>query len=244
MIFIAEIQVVRFKELYIASIIIFAVGIALIPLNQFYATLILFGLIGLWSRVPTFFADFLKDFEQVDFLTIMIAVNVDGMTAGIFGMVTMLFARAFAPLEWPLYTVKDSISFFVAGNLTPFFYSFWGHNLFFTAYTFTAVRWLFYLVLTALIESDALGLELGYVAMSIPTAYLINTGAIAFFAPLTAPILKRGFGINAELIAMAILILGLATLAQYLNKKYGHKMKKKGHEVVEPQVIERKGIHF
>jgi len=239
----AETIVVRFRELYIASIVIFAASLVLIPINQLYSTLILFGLIGLWTRIPTFFSDFLKDLEQVDFLTIMIAIHIGGFIGGVFGMVVMLFSRIFAPLEWPLYTLKDSICFLIGGMLVPAFYGFFGGNLLMTAYTFTAFRYLFYLFLTLFIESDAFFLEVGILAASAPIAFLVNTGAITLFAPLIEPILKRGIGFNIELIITVLIILSLAAAAQYLNKKYGHKLKKKGREIVEPAVVARRGIH-
>lgn len=238
-----EIIVVRFKELYIASLVLFAIGIILVPINQLYSTLVLFGLVGLWTRIPTFFADFLKDLEQVDFLTIMIALNIGGWIAGWFGMVVMLFSRAFAPLEWPMYTMKDSLCFFVCGNLVPFIYNYWGGNLLLTAYTFTTIRYILYMILTILIEPGAIAIEAMYLTMGAPVAYLVNTGAITFFAPLTAPILKHGVGLNIELISIVLVILLLGAAAEYLNKKYLKKPKKEGHEMRMPFAESPSGIH-
>ena len=78
-------QFVLWKPLKIVSLITYIIIILLIPISSFWAVIILFGLIHLWSRVPCLICMFTKDLDVVDFFVVMLAINVGGVFGGVFG---------------------------------------------------------------------------------------------------------------------------------------------------------------
>jgi hypothetical protein len=197
---------ILWKPVKVVSVVAYVIIILLIPLSTFWATIMLFALICFWSRIPCLISDFTKDLEVVDFFTVMLAIHVGGLFAGIFGAAIMMFSRIFGPNEYFLYTVKDSICILIGGLLTPLFFSMTGSALY-AIYLFTLFRYSFYLVLTLLIEPQLLALEFGECCIGITVAYVTNTYIMKFFeAPLTN-LFETGlkFDINLFLFASGII---------------------------------------
>lgn len=216
---------VLWKPLKIVSLVMYILTILLVPISEFWSVIILFALICLWSRVPCLVSMFTKDLDVIDFFTVMLAIHVGGVFGGIFGAAIMMFSRVFGPNEWFVYTLKDSISIMICGFMTPVFYSVLGSPLY-ALYAFTVVRWVLYLILTAIIEPEYMGLELGLCSVGSLKSYLYNTFVMVTFEGLLSTVFIGGvhFSIGLFLFATGIVgfffLLGkIGTLLEKLDLK-------------------------
>ena len=219
-------EIIRFKELKYASLGLFVFSLVLIPFNTTLSAIFMFAVVGLWSRVPAFLSSFTKDSEIIDFLTVVIALNLGGLAGGLFGASMMLFSRIFAPLEYIGYTAKDSVSLFVAGNVVPIIFFITGGNLLFSMYGFTAIRYIVYIILTGIFEPEWLMMEIGYCFIGIFTAYMSNTLVVAVFGDFATNILKTGLGFNTSLFGFIFLVLFFVFFSKIISLiKFGKNKK-------------------
>ena len=200
-------QFVLWKPLKIVSFVIYALILLFIPMSSFVSVILLFVLICLWSRVSCFISKYTKDLDVIDFV-VMLAINHNGIFAGIFGFSVMLFSRIFGPREWPLYTLKDAISIMICGFLTPTIYAATGSALT-TMIIFTIIRYALYIVLTVVMEPGALGLEIGICSVSIFIAFIYNTFIMGMFEGMLSKVFEGGvhFSIGLFLVATGVVAL-------------------------------------
>lgn len=200
-------QFILWKPLKAASIMMYLLVLVLLPFSQFWAAIMLFAIICLWSRIPALITMFLNDLEVIDFFTVMLAIHVGGLFAGIFGASMMLFSRIFGPNEWLPYTIKDATSIFAGGLATPFVFAMTGSPLY-TLYIFTAIRYSTYLILTLIFEPQELLFELGISAANIVVAVLSNTLVMSFFEDSLSRIFEGGLHFSITLFAFTTLVMG------------------------------------
>jgi hypothetical protein len=214
-------EIILWKPLKVVSVIIFLVALLLIPMSSFWAMITLFVLICLWSRVPCLISMFTKDLDVIDFFVVMLGIHVGGIFGGLFGGIVMMFTRIFGPNEWFLYTIKDSISLVICGFLTPLFYSMFGSALY-TLYAFTALRWVIYLILTAILEPEYMGLELMLCTIGGFKSYLYNTFVMNTFEGHLTNLFIGGVKFNMGLLLFTGSIIGvfflIARMGNYLEK--------------------------
>ena len=209
-------EIIRFEALKWTTLAMFVVSVILIFVHPIAATILMFSIVCLWSRVPALISAFTKDLEVIDFFTVYVALSMGGWVGGLFGAANMLFSRLYGPLEWPWYTVKDAISLFICGLATPIVYTWTGGNILITMYSFTAIRYASYLILTVFLEPGALMLEIGICSVSVFVAILSNTITVSIFGAVISSILDTGLQVNLTLIGFIIAILGLAFFSKLL----------------------------
>ncbi len=210
-------QYVLWKPVKIVSLITYILIFLVFPFSDFWATIMLFGLIAFWSRVPAMISMFTKEVEVLDFFTVMLALHVGGLFAGIFGAGIMLFSKLFAPNEWYLYTIKDAISFFVCALITPLVYVASGSTII-TMYVFMVVRFSVYMILTVAIEPECIMLELGLCSAGLLVGGIYNTFVMKSFEGFVAPMLAEGVKFNMSLFIIASLIVGIFYLISKVAK--------------------------
>ncbi len=201
-------QFVLWKPIKYVSALIYILILLLLPINTFWSVIMLFGLIAFWSRIPCMISAFTKDLEVVDFFTVLIAIHVGGLFGGLFGLTIMFFSRIFGPREWFLYTLKDALSIFVGGLLSPWLYALWGNNALYTIYTFTVIRYVMYLLLTLILEPEVIGMEIGISISSIFVAYISNTLVMKFFEKTLSKVFENGTQFSLELFIFSTAIVG------------------------------------
>jgi len=210
---------VLWNQLKITTGILYIIFLLLLVISPFYAAILLFSIICMWSRIPCMISDFTKDMDIIDFFSVLIAINVGGAFAGVFGMINLVLPRIFGPREYILYTIKDGICFFLCGLLTPFWYYVTDGNLLITMYMFTAMRYTFYILLTLVIDPSQIGLETFMCAAGIPVAYVTNTIYVTFFGKSLDNIFKKGLSVSWELFAfVTAVIIGYMVLSKYLEE--------------------------
>jgi hypothetical protein len=219
-------QFVLWKPIKVVSVITYALILLIAPFSQFWATVILFGLICFWSRIPCLISMFTKDLEVIDFFTVVLAIHVGGLFAGIFGGALMLFTRLFGPREWYLYTIKDAISIFICGLFASAVYAVLGSQLY-TLYAFTLMRYVLYIILTVIMEPEAIFLELGLCAACIGEGLIVNTIMNALFESRLDMVMADGVQFNFGLFIAATLVIGVYYLASRFAKWIENRRMKK-----------------
>jgi hypothetical protein len=210
-------EIILWKPLKVVSLIIYVLVVLLIPISQFWSVIILFALICLWSRVPCLISMFTKDLDVVDFFVVVLAIHVGGIFAGIFGFSVMMFSRIFGPNEWFLYTVKDAVSIMICGFLTPVFFAMFGSALY-ALYAFTVLRWIIYLVLTAILEPEYMALEFGLCTIGSFKSYLYNTFVMKSFEGMLAKVFIGGVHFSIGLFLVSTLVVGFFLFLSKISK--------------------------
>ena len=141
-------------------------------------------------------SNFTKDLEVIDFFTVLLSIHIGGVNGGLFGFSTMLFSRLFGPREWLPFTIKDSVSLFIGGVATPLVYLLTGHNILYTLYAFTIIRYTVYLILTHFFEHDAMRVELGYSLVGLPVGLISNTIMDRLFSSKLDRLLENGLKLD------------------------------------------------
>ncbi len=164
------------------------------------ATLLLFAIVALWSRVPAMMTMFTRDVEVVDFFTVIISLNMGPLIGGIFGAGLILFSRIFGPLEDLDYTFKESICFFVGAFFSYYVYALTGANVMITMFSFTFVRYAFYPVLDLLATPNKVFLTLIILTVSAPVAVVSNLLWVNLFGDALNRIFEKGAVLSWELL--------------------------------------------
>jgi len=169
--------------------------------------------------------------DIIDVFAVLISINVSPVFGGLFGMVNLVFPKLFGPREYILYTIKDGIGFFFCGLLTPVWYSISGGNLLLTMYIFTVMRYLFYVILTLLIDPEEIGYEIFVCITGFPIAYATNTVHIALFGQALDDLFKQGVQVTWGIFFfVTLVIVGYILFSKWLVK-YELKKKQKLEEL-------------
>ena len=219
--------------------------VILYPFNSKAATILLFWYISMWSRIPTLVSDFTKDFDVLDFFTVIIAVNVDsifsGVYAGLFAFSLWTITRIFGPDEPLAFTITESVAFFFAGFLTPIVYHFTGHNLLVTMLTFTAIRYLGIFIFVAIFFKNFIIYTTISLLCGIPIAFIMNKVVIKLFAPFFSTVFETGLKFNFPLFLFGIILtIGAYYIPKYmLDRNYfKKKMRNKSYIPEETNFVE------
>lgn len=165
--------------LVIFTTVILYVGIFLmLPFNTVYATIILFGLISFWSRLPggglpqpyniLYFTDL------VDFFSLIIAVNVGGFAGGMFCIAANAWAKVCSVYPgWDL-VGEDIAGQFVVCLIIPFVHVWLGGDIFISMMAYTILRIAVILPFDALLSFTLYGHNI----ISWTTSVTINCGAL------------------------------------------------------------------
>jgi len=203
-----KVQLILWGPLIKTTIGLYLIVILLAAVFPPAATILMFAILCLWSRVPCMLSNFTKDMDVIDFFAVLLAVNLGGLFAGIFGFVLMWFSRIFGPAEDLEYTLKESITFFIAGLLTPFFYILTGKNILLTMYCFTLFgRYGVYLIQDLIVSPGLFWLDLGYIAVGIPIAYFSNTILISIFGDGLDRLFDSGLQLSGGLLIFMTIVV-------------------------------------
>jgi len=210
-------DIVKWTPFYYTSIVI----VLLIILTYFFlptiSVVLFFALVGLWSRIPAMFNSYVKDLEMIDFLSVIIVLNINVFAGAFFAGGLIVFSHFFTKVEYPTYAIMDSISMFVAALATPFLYTYFGHNLLFTMYAYSAVRYLTRGVVRFIIGDLAATLHIGLINFGL--AYLTNTIYVFVLGDFTTSLIKEGMHIHWGFLVIAVIILGFISSKKWMKKQ-------------------------
>jgi len=215
-----NIQLILWKPLFMTTIAMYLLVIILWIFQSHYATIVLIGILCLWSRIPCMMSMFTKDVDVIDFFVVFLAINLGGVFAGFFGMFMMFFSRIFGPGEPLDYTVKDSIAFLFGGLMTPLFYFLTGGNILLTMYLFTIFgRYGIYLLIDFIFIKGMFWTDMGFVVAGIPIAYFSNTILTSIFGDYLTTLFDSGLKLDLGLFLFVTVVIGVFYLFAYIIGK-------------------------
>jgi len=200
-------HVVRWKALYFITLAMLVLILYNIVVNQVRAAILAFSLLALWSRVPCFYNDVVKDLEFLDFFTALVAINLGWKTGALFGMGTFVLSVMVGRGEKPDYILGDTICFFLGGLATPFTYAFFEGNLLYTMYAFTAIRYGFYFLIVLAIFPALAMYVANLLMMGIIVAYTSNTFLVTYIGDVGAPLFASGMGLDMNFLTILLIMI-------------------------------------
>lgn len=229
-------QVVLWKHLVYTSIGMFVLTILLIFISPFWAAIMSFAILSLWSRIPAMMTRFTKDFDINDFFSVLIAINVGGFFGASFGIVILWFSRIFSSLEPFEATFEDTVAFLVWIPFMPFVYGLWGGNPVFTLYTFTLLRHTTHVIVAFMLEPNELGHEVVGSIVGVPIGMATNAILANLFADDVSNLTKEGLQLSWTIlffIAAIFILIGFTRVLQKWTEKREKKKEEYGHLIFE-----------
>ncbi len=226
-------RLILWKPLQKTTLVMYALVFFLALPAPKLATLLLFGIVALWSRIPAMMTMFTRDVEVVDFFTVIIAINMGGLVAALFGSLLILFSRIFGPLEDLDYTIKESVCFFVGA-----FFSLAVHNLFgnvmWTMFSFTFIRYGFYPVLDLVTTPGKVWLTVIILVVSAPVAVISNLLLVNLFGDALDAIFAKGAVLSWELLLfVTAVIAGFFFVSKFLFREEQKRVESYGGDFAE-----------
>ncbi len=230
-------EIILWKPVYYVSIALLLLAIFSVTINPVVATIILFTLVSLWTRIPGLILPVARDLEMIDFFMLIIAVNLGGPQAAVFGVFALWFAKIFGPLENPHYTIKDSVAFVISGLLLPIIFTVTG-SLLMTIYAFVLLRYAIRFIISVGIDPDCLFEEITVIVLGIPIGLITNTIFVNVFGDFTTKLISEGLSFSLELFGFVAIII-LAIGATIYLRRFSGKIKKRAKEEFGHLVFEK-----
>ncbi len=200
-------ELVLWKPLYYTSIAIFILSLVLFPFNQTWSIVIILFLVSLWSRIPGFVHFVFNKLAMNDLFTLIVAANLGGFTGAIFGALTFIVSRIFGPNEWMPYTIRATISLFVAALATPTIIASTGGVNMVALYWFQGILYTVFYIQVLLFWREEIGIEIGLLPIVIFFDFIV-TGYIAdLFGQTTSDMLTKGLSSGWPFIIFSGIIL-------------------------------------
>lgn len=218
-------KLILWRPLYKTTVVMYCLVFLLALPAPKIATLLLFAIVAMWSRVPAVMTMFTKDVEVVDFFTVMIALNMGPLIAGIFGFSIIFFTKFFGPSEPWDYTIRDALAFFVGGFTTVAVYAITGQNITITMFAFTVVRYTMYPILGLLINPAGVFYDVFLLMLGAPVAVISNLLLLNTIEPTLNKIFAKGTVVSWELFVFVTLtILIIFLFSKFLDKEEAKRM--------------------
>jgi hypothetical protein len=210
-------RLILWKPLQKTTLVMYALVFLLAIPAPKAATLMLFGIVALWSRVPAMMTMFTRDTEVVDFFTVIIALHMGPLIAAFFGSGMILFSRIFGPLEDLDYTIKESILFFVGAFFSYYVYTWFGASIMVTMFSFTFIRYSLAPVLDLVTTPGKVFLTLIILTVSAPIAVISNLLLVNIFGESLDVIFAKGAVISWELLLfVTVIIVGFFLVSKFM----------------------------
>lgn len=226
-------KLILWKPLYKTTIVLYVlVFLLMIPAPQI-ATLLLFAIVAMWSRIPALMTIFTKDVECVDFLTVIIAIHMGGLTGAIFGSSIILFTRIFGPTEDLDYTIKESVCFFAGAFVSLGVFKLTG-NVTITMFSFTFIRYTLYPCLTLVTQPGKVFMDLVILSVSAPIAVFSNLLLLRLTGPALDRIFAKGAIVSWELLLFVTAIIGgFFLVSKFMAREEEKRIAKEGETAAE-----------
>jgi len=185
-------DLVLWKPLYYISIGMFIVSVFFLPFSVKWSMITIFALITLWSRVPGFIHFIFNRLAVNDFFTFVVAAHAGGLAGGLFGVFSMVFPRIIGPNEWWPYTLRASISGFIAGFVVPLIIGAYGFSLT-SFFLFEGLLYFIYYLLVMVFFREEIGLEIALIPAVIFFDFVTNYFLLKIFGNNISELITHGF---------------------------------------------------
>lgn len=213
-------KLILWKPLYKTTVVLYILVFILAFPAPKIATLLLFAIIAIWSRVPALMTQFTKDVEVVDFTTVTITIYFGPLVGCIFGSGIIAFTRLFGPTEPMDYTVRDTICFFIGAFVVALVYKLTGGHIMITMFSMTFIRYTVYPILGLFFNPGALVLDIVILSISLPIAIVSNVLLVKIFGDSFDKIFAHGASLNWGLFAFVTLIIAVIfVISKFMDKE-------------------------
>ncbi|MCK5476824.1 MAG: hypothetical protein KAI55_02805 [Candidatus Aenigmarchaeota archaeon] len=220
-----ETKIMRWKYIYfLVKVFTILILLTIIILPKISA-IFMFALVALVSRIPSVLAISLKDSEMIDFFAVILAMTVSPLFGAIFAVTIFCISTFFSSLEEkPQSLIVNSIGLFFPCFFMPWAYAYFGGNLYYTMYTYTAIRYIvrqpfvFFFWPNLTIISTFF-----YLSSNLILAYITNTIHIALFGTLTTKVINEGLTLDLNLLILIILMIAFFEVAKIFEKRMKNK---------------------
>lgn len=207
------------------TVILYVLIIVFLPFKPLWSTILLFTLISYWSRLPgcgiptPFYALYLAD--VVDFFSVVIAIHVGGLCAGIFSVYCNLMSRIGGVTPAWDGVIKMTVIQFFVGLITPLLFKVTG-NLFMTMMLYTLLMRIGFLLLWFIYPNMPFAQYLIFWSGISLSYFVINGTYTYFFGSFFDAMLREGIHFSWMLffIASATIVIVWWYLSKYSGSEY------------------------
>ncbi|MBT3464727.1 hypothetical protein HOD20_04250 [archaeon] len=184
-----------------------------LPFNPATSSIILFGLIAFWSRLPGVGTpppgDWLAMLDVVDIFSLIIAINISGMKGAIFSLVINISSRVVGSFPSWISVLKDTVAQFVVCLIVPFIYNLVGQNIIVTTIWYSILRFIIVFALRVFYaESPWFFAVFAIIGAGIVQAF-INSFYAGLFGNFFDNLLKSGIKFSWILFLFATVVIFL-----------------------------------
>ncbi len=206
--------VVLWKPLYILSVGMFLLSLALLPFSMMWSVITIIALVSLWTRIPGFIHYLFNQITMHDFFGYIIAGTV-GVPIGILFIIFELWvARIFGPMEWTPYTFRATISGIVAVLFVPMIVSHFGGLTTMGFIYFQIIQYVVYYILIALFYVDEIMIEIMCFPGSFFFDFILTVNLFGVFGASISDMMKNGIESGWPFIIFAGIIIALFYLSK------------------------------
>ncbi len=197
-----------------------------LPFNQAAATVMLFAIISFWSRLPgvgiphPFYVLYMADF--VDFFSLIIAINVGGLTGGIFAFSINILSRLSGVYPDWITVSKDAIAQFFVCLIIPFIYIAIGGDIFLSMIWYSVLRMFMFFPLRILPNKYPFPQAVVNIILGGIGVLIVNAAYARLFGGYFDSLLQGGFRFNWLLflfVTAVILYVGLKVMGRKPKKR-------------------------
>jgi len=210
--------IILWKPLYYTSIVMFVISLLLIPVSIQWSIITILALITLWSRIPGFVHFVFNKLAMTDLFALIVAVHAGWLIGALFGVFGIMFARIFGPYEWFPYTLRASISVFVAAASVPLILSITGGLNVVALYLFEIVAYIVYYLLVIMFWGEELMLEIALLPLVFFFDFVLNAIIINRFGDAFTDLMANGFSSGWPFLIFAAVIMFFVFLSRNAEK--------------------------
>jgi hypothetical protein len=191
--------------------VLYLLTILSLPFSADKASVFLFAIVALWSRLPgvgmpspMYILYFL---DLVDFFSLIIAVNIGGIEGAIFTICLNLGSRIVGVFPSWIGVMKDAIAQGVTCLIIPFVYSLTGGDIFMTMIWYSVIRILMFIPLRILPVETTLPQFIVMLFAAGGAQLAINAAYVKLFGNFFNNLLQEGVAFNWILFFFVTLVI-------------------------------------
>lgn len=224
------------------TIVLYVLTIIFLPFNSIYATIMLFSLIGFWSKLPGVCIyeplPILYVMDFVDVFAVIISIYIGPFQGAAYALFWNIFPRLCGAYRNWLVFVKDGVAQAIVCMFMPLINVAVGGNLLVAVTIFSIIRVPLYLVFCFILPHRNFVEQIIQTSVAGTIIVLVNMLYVKLFGDFFANLLNQGasFSWTLFLIASAIILLFSMTVFGFSPKKVGKNIGKNIKNIVRHQI--------
>jgi len=183
-----------------STIILYLLTILVLPFSPERASVFLFAIVALWSRLPGVGMPspmyILYFMDLVDFFSLIIAINIGGIEGAIFTICLNLGSRVVGVFPSWLGVCKDAIAQGITCLIIPFVHALTGQDIFITMIWYSVIRILLFIPMRILPTETTLPQFIVMIFAGGTAQLVINAAYVKLFGSFFNSLLQKGVEFN------------------------------------------------